>query len=175
MVKINDIDKEINNNYEEQKNENGMNPEMERGYFNNTIHFDRKVFRKKPDLNFAITHDPNVQSSENPDKLKEIEKMKKNPSYYAKTSNNGFFNTKNRINGNNMTQYKNNPNLSNFNQNQKINNTNNYGGNIGDAKKLNIDGNNGADNRYSDNYKMNRVSSGFGPKKNKMKKNWIIS
>ena len=39
----------------------------------------------------------------------------------SKTSSNGFFNPKNRINGNNMTQYKNNPNLSNFSKNKKIN------------------------------------------------------
>ena len=85
----------------------------------------------------------------------------------SKTSNNSFFNPKNRINGNNMTQYKNNPNLSNFSKNKKINKANNsYGGEnyIGDAGKLNIDENiNGADNRYNDTYKMNRTSFGFGP------------
>ena len=170
MVKIIDIDKEPNNNnYEEQKNGNGMQPEMEGGCFNNTINFEKNFFGKKPDPNFAFSHDPYVQSSENPEKLKEIEKMKKIQFTMSKTSGNGFFNVKNRINGNNMTQYKNNPNLSNFNQTQKINKTNNnYGGtmsnNLGDAGKLNLEGNNnGADTRYNDIYKMNRTSFGFGP------------
>ena len=167
MVKINDIDKENNNNnYEEQKNENGIAPTMEGEYFNNTLNFDRNVFGKKPDPNFAYSHDPYVQSSENPDKLKEIEKMKKIQFTMSKTSNNGFFNAKNRINGNNMTQYKSNPNLSNFSQNHKTNY--NYGGNmsnnIGNVGKLNLDENiNGSDNKYIDTYKMNRTSFGFGP------------
>ena len=135
MVSINDIDKEANNiKYEEQKNENGDNialSEMGGGYFNDTINFDRKVFGKKPDPNFGFSHDPYVQSSDNPEKLKEIEKMKKLQFTMSKTSSNGFFNDKNKSNG--MSQYQNNPNLTNFNQYQKLNKNNNlsnYGGNI---------------------------------------------
>ena len=167
MVSINDIDKEPNNiNYEEQKNEIGG------GNFDNTIAFDRNIFGKKPDPNFGFSHDPYVQSSENPEKLKEIEKMKKLQFTMSKTSNNGFFNDKNRANG--MAQYQNNPNLSNFNQYQKLNKQNNkfnYGGNmannLGGVGKLNIDDNNynGSENGFNETNKMSRTTIGFRPLK----------
>ena len=175
MVSINDIDKENNNiKYEEQKNEKDFSqsqPEFNGTYFNDTINFDRNVFGKKPDPNFGFSHDPYVQSSENPEKLKEIEKMKKLQFTMSKTSSSGFFNGKNRTNG--MSQYQNNPNLSNFNQNQKLNKNNNranYGGslanNLGGVGHLNIEGNiNGVENGMNETQKMNRTSIGFGPLK----------
>ena len=175
MVSINDIDKENNNiKYEEQKNEKDFSqcqPEFNGTYFNDTINFDRNVFGKKPDPNFGFSHDPYVQSSENPEKLKEIEKMKKLQFTMSKTSSSGFFNGKNRTNG--MSQYQNNPNLSNFNQNQKLNKNNNranYGGslanNLGGVGHLNIEGNiNGVENGMYETQKMNRTSIGFGPLK----------
>ena len=175
MVSINDIDKENNNiKYEEQKNEKDFSqsqPEFNGTYFNDTINFDRNVFGKKPDPNFGFSHDPYVQSSENPEKLKEIEKMKKLQFTMSKTSSSGFFNGKNRTNG--MSQYQNNPNLSNFNQNRKLNKNNNranYGGslanNLGGVGHLNIEGNiNGVENGMNETQKMNRTSIGFGPLK----------
>ena len=169
MVRINDIDKENINNikYEEQKNENAS-PEIEGNYFNDTINFDRKIFGKKPDPNFGFSHDPYVQSSDNPERLKEIEKMKKLQFTMSKTSSNGFFNGKDKNNG--MTQYQNNPNLANFNQYQKLNKNMNYGGNmannLGGVGHLNIDGNiNGGDNNFVEKNKMNRTSIGFRPLK----------
>ena len=174
MVRINDIDKESNNNnikYEEQKNENDITSEMEGGYSNDTINFDRNVFGKKPDPNFGFSHDPYVQSSENPEKLKEIEKMKKFQFTMSKTSSNGFYNDKNKSNG--MTQYQNNPNLTNFKQYQnlkKMNNKINYGGNmannLGGVGQLNINENiNNDDNGFNEINKMNRTSIGFRPLK----------
>jgi hypothetical protein len=169
MVSIKDIDKEANNiKYEEQKNENIALSDIEGGCYNDTINFDRNFFGKKPDPNFAFSHDPYVQSSENPDKLKEIEKMKKLQFTMSKTSGNGFFNDKNRSNG--MTQYEINPNLSNFNKYQKMNrnnNINNYGGkianNLGGVGHLNID--NGGENGFSESNRMNRTTIGFRPHK----------
>ena len=173
MVRINDIDKEtINNKCEEQKGEQGFLPEYEENNFNgyNTINFDRNVFGKKPDPNFAYLHDPSVQSSENPEKLKEIEKMKKLQFTMSKTSANGFFNDKNKSNG--MAQYQNNPNLYNFNQHQKMNKTNkiNYGNNtminnLGGVGQLNINGNTGDMNGIHESNKLNKTSIGFGPLK----------
>ena len=167
MVSIKDIDNEPKNfNYEEQKN--GINE----ANFDNTINFDRNVFGKKPNPNFGFSHDPYVQSSENPEKLKEIEKMKKLQFTMSKTSNNGFFNDKNRANG--MTQYQSNPNLANFNQYQKLNKQNNrtnFGGNIannlGGVGKLDIDDNyyNEADNGFNETNKMSRTTIGFRPLK----------
>ena len=167
MVSIKDIDNEPKNfNYEEQKNE------INEANFDNTINFDRNVFGKKPNPNFGFSHDPYVQSSENPEKLKEIEKMKKLQFTMSKTSNNGFFNDKNRANG--MTQYQSNPNLANFNQYQKLNKQNNrtnYGGNLannlGGVGKLDIDDNyyNEADNRFNETNKMSRTTIGFRPLK----------
>ena len=175
MVRINDIDNENNNNnnkYEEQKNEKDFiefQNEIKGNYFNDTVNFDRNVFGKKPDPNFGFSHDPYVQSSENPEKLKEIEKMKKLQFTMSKTTSNGFFNPKNKSNG--MSQYQSNPNLSNFNNqlNKKVN-KNNYPGNIannlGGVGQLNIEGNiNGNENGFSESQKMNRTSIGFRPLK----------
>ena len=173
MVSIKDIDNEANNiKYEEQKNENEINEDIGGGY-NDTINFDRNFFGKKPDPNFGFSHDPYVQSSENPDKLKEIEKMKKLQFTMSKTSGNGFFNDKNKANG--MTQFQSNPNLANFNQYQKMNRTNNihnYGGkvanNLGGVGHLNIDngnGMNGSENGLNESNRMNRTSIGFRPLK----------
>ena len=173
MVRINDIDNEINNNkYEEQKNEKDFiefQPEIKGNFFNDTVNFDRNNFGKKPDPNFGFSHDPYVQSSENPEKLKEIEKMKKLQFTMSKTSSNGFFNGKNKSNG--MTQYQNNPNLANFNQKlNKNNNKTNYQGiianNIGGVEQQNIKRNiNGNGNGFSESQKMNRTSVGFRPLK----------
>ena len=155
MVRINDIEQESNNNnikYEEQKNENDITSEMEGGYSNDTINFDRNVFGKKPDPNFGFSHDPYVQSSENPEKLKEIEKMKKK----------GFYNDKNKSNG--MTQYQNNPNLTNFKQYQNLNKNNNKMNNLGSVGQLNINENiNDGGNGFNETNKMNRTSIGFRP------------
>ena len=164
MVRINDIDKESNNNikYEEQKNENDITSEMEGGYSNDTINFDRNVFGKKPDPNFGFSHDPYVQSSENPEKLKEIEKMKKLQFTMSKTSSKGFYNDKNKSNG--MTQYQNNPNLTNFKQYQNLNKNNNKMNNLGSVGQLNINGNiNDDGNGFNETNKMNRTSIGFRP------------
>ena len=175
MVSINDIDKQSNNNnikYEEQKNENNLS-EVDYGKEipnNDNIEFDRNYFGKKPDPNFGLSHDPYVQSSDNPEKLKEIEKMKKLQFTMSKTSSSGFFSGKNKNNG--MSQFQNNPNLSNFNQKTNKNNSKlNYGGstianNLGGVGSLNIDGNiNGNDIRTNEIKKMNKTSFGFRPSK----------
>ena len=165
MVRINDIEQESNNNnikYEEQKNENDITSEMEGGYSNDTINFDRNVFGKKPDPNFGFSHDPYVQSSENPEKLKEIEKMKKLQFTMSKTSSKGFYNDKNKSNG--MTQYQNNPNLTNFKQYQNLNKNNNKMNNLGSVGQLNINENiNDGGNGFNETNKMNRTSIGFRP------------
>ena len=167
MVRINDIEQESNNNnikYEEQKNENDITSEMEGGYSNDTINFDRNVFGKKPDPNFGFSHDPYVQSSENPEKLKEIEKMKKLQFTMSKTSSKGFYNDKNKSNG--MTQYQNNPNLTNFKQYQNLNKNNNKMNNLGSVGQLNINENiNDGGNGFNETNKMNRTSIGFRPLK----------
>ena len=173
MVGINDIDKNMNK-YEEKKNEKDYieYQSENQNAFNDTINFDKNIFGKKPDPNFAYSHDPYVQSSENPEKLREIEKMKKLQFTMSKTASNGFFNPKNKTNG--MTQYQNNPNLSNFNQrlNKNPNNKMNYGGsnvnNLGDVGTLNIEGinsNNGNENGFGDMKKMNRTTVNFRPLK----------
>ena len=169
MVSINDIDNEIkanNKKYEEQKNENEIQSGMEGEFYNDTINFDRNFFGKKPDPNFGFSHDPYVQSSENPEKLKEIEKMKKLQFTMSKTSTNGFFNNKNGNGGNGMTQYQSNPNLTNFKTNYQNNLKANLANNLGGAGKLNINGNiNGSDNGVNQISKMNKTSIGFGPMK----------
>ena len=88
MVKISDIDKvnainNINNNINENKSNNGKSEEdkSESNYNQelggtNTINFDREKFGKKPDPNFAFLHDPSVQSSENLERLKLLERKK---------------------------------------------------------------------------------------------------
>jgi hypothetical protein len=169
MVSINDIDKQnINNNFEEQKNENNSSEhDLGREIPNNNIDFDRNVFGKKPDPNFGLSHDPYVQSSDNPEKLKEIEKMKKLQFTMSKTSTSGFFNGKNKNNG--ISQYQNNPNLSNFNQkfnknNNKLSYGNNIANNLGGVGSLNIDGNiNGNENISNEIKRMNKTSFGFRP------------
>ena len=139
---------------------------MEGEFYNDTINFDRNFFGKKPDPNFGFSHDPYVQSSENPEKLKEIEKMKKLQFTMSKTSTNGFFNNKNGNGGNGMTQYQSNPNLTNFKTNYQNNLKANLANNLGGAGKLNINGNiNGSDNGVNQISKMNKTSIGFGPMK----------
>jgi hypothetical protein len=165
MVGINEIDT-INNKFEEQKNENQAEPEFSKGYFNDTVNFDREKFGQKPDPFFGFSHDPYVQSSEDPERLKEIEKAKRQQITMSKTSSSGFFNVKDKANG--MSNYQNNPNLSNFN---KFNKTNrNYIGsvanNLGGVGQLNIDGNvNGSSTGLNETKKMNRTSVGFRPMK----------
>ena len=175
MVRINDIDNEtVKNNikYEEQKNENIMSDSQIESYggnFNNNANLNLNKYGKKTDPFFGISHDPYVQSSENPEKLKEIEKSKKLQFAMAKTSNSGFFNGKDKANG--ISQYQNNPNLSNFNKFHKLKNSNNkmnYGGNIvnnlGGVGQLNIDGKvNVNENELNETKKMNKTSMGFGP------------
>ena len=193
MVKINDIEKEapindtnnINNNINDNKdiNSNGhfeedkseSNPNQEIYSYENTINFDREKFGKKPDPNFAYLRDPSVQSSENLERLKLIEKEKgiriaQKTLSMSKTGN-GFFNPK--MNGNEIAKYQNNPNLTNFIQYQRLNSNNNrmnYGGkmanDLGGVGHLNIE--NGMNEITSDNYetkKMNKTSIGFRPVK----------
>jgi hypothetical protein len=165
MVGINEIDT-INNKFEEQKNENGVEPEFSGGYFNDTVKFDREKFGQKPDPFFGFSHDPYVQSSEDPERLKEIEKAKRQQITMSKTSSSGFFNVKDKANG--ISNYQNNPNLSNFN---KFNKTNrNYAGsvanNLGGVGQLNIEGNiNRSNTGLNETKKMNRTSVGFRPMK----------
>ena len=150
MVGINEIDT-INNKFEEQKNEKN---------------FDREKFGQKPDPFFGFSHDPYVQSSDDPERLKEIEKVKKQQITMSKTSSSGFFNAKDKANG--ISNYQNNPNLSNFN---KFNKTNrNYAGNVannlGGVGQLNIEGNiNRSNTGLNETKKMNRTSVGFRPMK----------
>ena len=185
MVKINDIEKEANldnnkenvvknNNFEEDKSESNYNQEI----YNNqdTLNFDREKFGKKPDPNYAFLHDPSVQSSENLERLKLIEKekgirMAQKTLSMSKTGN-GFFNNK-KINGNEIAKYQNNPNLTNFVQYQRINANNirmNYGGkmanDLGGVGHLNIE--NGMNDMLYENNdvkQMNKTSIGFRPMK----------
>ena len=165
MVGINEIDT-INNKFEEQKNENQAEPEFSKGYFNDTVNFDREKFGQKPDPFFGFSHDPYVQSSDDPERLKEIEKAKKQQITMSKTSSSGFFNVKDKANG--ISNYQNNPNLSNFN---KFNKTNrNFAGsvanNLGGVGQLNIEGNiNRSNTGLNETKKMNRTSVGFRPMK----------
>ena len=185
MVKINDIEKEqvLNNNdinnaeiksnshFEEDKNE--INKEKEKEI--NTINFDREKFGKKPEPNFAYLHDPSVQSSENVERLKLIEKEKgiriaQKTLSMSKTGN-GFFNNRNM--NNEISKYQNNPNLTNFIQYQRLNSNNNrmnYGGkianNLGGVGHLNIEnGMNEIINEPNEMIKMNKTSIGFRPMK----------
>ena len=185
MVKINDIEKEqvLNNNdinnaeiksnshFEEDKNE--INKEKEKEI--NTINFDREKFGKKPEPNFAYLHDPSVQSSENVERLKLIEKEKgiriaQKTLSMSKTGN-GFFNNRNM--NNEISKYQNNPNLTNFIQYQRLNSNNNrmnYGGkianNLGGVGHLNIEnGMNEILNEPNEMLRMNKTSIGFRPMK----------
>ena len=165
MVKINDIDKEnitennnINNNIQNEEEKSESNSNNRDIYYNTAINFDREKFGKKPDPNYGYLHDPSVQSSENLERLKLIEKekslrMTQKTLSMSKTSNNGFFN-------NGVTKYKNNPNLNNFVQYQKLNSNNNrmnYGGkianNLGGVGHINVE--NGADINDINNINMN--------------------
>jgi len=182
MVKINDIEKEanlnnnkennLNNNFEEDKSESNSQDI----YNNNTLNFDREKFGKKPDPNFAFLHDPSVQSSENLERLKLIEKekgirMAQKTLAMSKTGN-GFFNNK-KMNDNEIAKYQNNPNLTNFIQYQRINSNNNrmnYGGkmanNLGGVGHLNLEnGMNEVVQENNDMKQMNKTTIGFRPMK----------
>ena len=185
MVKINDIDKETalnnninnnnnNNNFEEDKSESNYNPQEIIN--NNTLNFDREKFGKKPDPNYAYLHDPSVQSSENLERLKLIEKQKgikiaQKTLSMSKTGN-CFFNGKN-TKGNDIAKYKNNPNLINFVQYQKLNSNNNrmnYGGKIaydlGGVGHLNLENDiNEGLYENSEMKKMSKTVVGFRPMK----------
>ena len=201
MVKINDIDKEqpkndnninikdnssnnnnINNaenksnsHFEEDKSESNYGRDI---YNNNdTVNFDREKFGKKPDPNYAFLHDPSVQSSENIERLKLIEKekgirMAQKTLLMSKTGN-GFFNTKNLNGGNEIAKYQNNPNLTNFVQYQRLNSKNNrmnYGGkianNLGGVGHLNLEnGSSEIENEQNDMKRMNKTTIGFRPMK----------
>ena len=186
MVKINDIEKETNNNnnttnynninnnnFEEDKSDSNYNKEI---INSDTINFDREKFGKKPDPNFGYLHDPSVQSSENMERLKLIEKekgikMAQKTLSMSKTGN-CFFNGKN-IKGNEISKYKNNPNLVNFVQYQKLNSNNNrmnYGGKIandlGGVGHLNLENDiNEASYENNEMKKMSKTSVGFRPMK----------
>ena len=205
MVKINDIEKEqqlntnnknnsdnnknnntnINNaenksvsHFEEDKSESNSGKDI---YMNNnninTINFDREKFGKKPDPNYAYLHDPSVQSSENLERLKLIEKeksirMAQKTLLMSKTGN-GFFKSKNMNGGNEIAKYQNNPNLTNFVQYQRLNSKNNrmnYGGkianNLGGVGHLNIDnGTSEINEEQNDMKRMNKTTIGFRPMK----------
>ena len=175
MKKVNVVNKAVNNNInipEERKDiidNNQIDPNFEECNSNaNTINFDREVFGKKPDPNFGFYHDPHVQSSENLERLQEIEKAKKMKFAMSKTTNNGFFKSKN--NDNIIAKYKNNPNLYNFNKYQNISGNKIYGGvqetNLGSAGQLNLEeGNQGEKNEMDELKRMNRTSIGFRPMK----------
>ena len=175
MKKVNVVNKAVNNNIdipEERKDiidNNQIDPNFEECNSNaNTINFDREVFGKKPDPNFGFYHDPHVQSSENLERLQEIEKAKKMKFAMSKTTNNGFFKSKN--NDNIIAKYKNNPNLYNFNKYQNISGNKIYGGvqetNLGSAGQLNLEeGNQGEKNELDELKRMNRTSIGFRPMK----------
>ena len=183
MVKINDIEKEanlnnnkennLNNNFEEDKSESNSQDIYNN---NNTLNFDREKFGKKPDPNFAFLHDPSVQSSENLERLKLIEKekgirMAQKTLAMSKTGN-GFFNNK-KMNDNEIAKYQNNPNLTNFIQYQRINSNNNrmnYGGkmanNLGGVGHLNLEnGMNEVVQENNDMKQMNKTTIGFRPMK----------
>ena len=183
MVKINDIEKEanlnnnkennLNNNFEEDKSESNSQDIYNN---NNTLNFDREKFGKKPDPNFAFLHDPSVQSSENLERLKLIEKEKgirmAQKTFAMSKTENGFFNNK-KMNGNEIAKYQNNPNLTNFIQYQRINSNNNrmnYGGkmanNLGGVGHLNLEnGMNEVVQENNDMKQMNKTTIGFRPMK----------
>ena len=195
MVKINDIEKEqqlntntnntnINNieiksnsHFEEDKSESNLDKD---NYINNnginTINFDREKFGKKPDPNYGYLHDPSVQSSENLERLKLIEKekgirMAQKTLLMSKTGN-GFFKSKNMNGANEIAKYQNNPNLTNFVQYQRLNSKNNrmnYGGkianNLGGVGHLNIDNGTEINEEQNDIKRMNKTTIGFRPMK----------
>ena len=173
----NNIENKSNSHFEEDKSESNMDKDI---YMNNnninTINFDREKFGKKPDPNYGYLHDPSVQSSENLERLKIIEKekgvrMAQKTLLMSKTGN-GFFKSKNINGGNEIAKYQNNPNLTNFVQYQRLNSKNNrmnYGGKIanilGGVGHLNIDNGSEINEEQSDIKRMNKTTIGFRPMK----------
>ena len=172
---INNIEKKSNGHFEEDKNETNS-LEIFNNNNNNTINFDREKFGKKPDPNYAYLHDPSVQSSENAERLKLIEKeksirMAQKTLMMSKTGN-GFFKSKNMNGGNEIAKFQNNPNLTNFVQYQRLNSKNNrmnYGGkianNLGGVGHLNIDNGTEINEEQNDIKRMNKTTIGFRPMK----------
>ena len=174
---INNIENKSNGHFEEDKSETNSNKEIFNNINNNTINFDREKFGKKPDPNYAYLHDPSVQSSENAERLKLIEKeksirMTQKTLMMSKTGN-GFFKSKNMNGGNEIAKFQNNPNLTNFVQYQRLNSKNNrmnYGGkianNLGGVGHLNLEnGTSEITEEQNDMKRMNKTTMGFGPLK----------
>ena len=159
MMKINDMpDNNINYNYEEQKNEIiPFQEEFSGGNFNPNVNFDKEKYGKKPNPFFGFSHDPYVQSSENPERLKEIEKNKKILLSMAKTTTNNFYNNDKLVD-----KYKNNPNASNFQKSNKLYYNNANANCLGGVGQLNLENNINNNNEIK---KMNKTSSGFRPLK----------
>ena len=174
---INNVENKSNSHFEEDKSESNSGIDI---YMNdnniNTINFDREKFGKKPDPNYGYLHDPSVQSSENLERLKLIEKekgirMAQKTLLMSKTGN-GFFKSKNINGGNEIAKYQNNPNLTNFVQYQRLNSKNNrmnYGGkianNLGGVGHLNIDNGTEINEEQNDIKRMNKTTIGFRPMK----------
>ena len=174
---INNIEIKSNSHFEEDKSESNLDKD---NYINNnginTINFDREKFGKKPDPNYGYLHDPSVQSSENLERLKLIEKekgirMAQKTLLMSKTGN-GFFKSKNMNGANEIAKYQNNPNLTNFVQYQRLNSKNNrmnYGGkianNLGGVGHLNIDNGTEINEEQNDIKRMNKTTIGFRPMK----------
>ena len=174
---INNKENKSNGHFEEDKSESNSGKDI---YMNNnninTINFDREKFGKKPDPNYGYLHDPSVQSSENLERLKIIEKekgikMAKKTLLMSKTGN-GFFKGKNINGGNEIAKYQNNPNLTNFVKYQRLNSKNNrmnYGGkianNLGGVGHLNIDNGSEINEEQIDTKRMNKTTIGFRPMK----------
>ena len=174
---INNIEIKSNSHFEEDKSELNLDKD---NYINNndinTINFDREKFGKKPDPNYGYLHDPSVQSSENLERLKLIEKekgirMAQKTLLMSKTGN-GFFKSKNMNGANEIAKYQNNPNLTNFVQYQRLNSKNNrmnYGGkianNLGGVGHLNIDNGTEINEEQNDIKRMNKTTIGFRPMK----------
>jgi hypothetical protein len=174
-ININNIENKTNSHFEEDKSETNFNQDICNN--TNTINFDREKFGKKPDPNYAYLHDPSVQSSENAERLKLIEKeksirMTQKTLMMSKTGN-GFFKSKNMNGGNEIAKFQNNPNLTNFVQYQRLNSKNNrmnYGGkianNLGGVGHLNLEnGTSEITEEQNDMKRMNKTTVGFRPLK----------
>ena len=174
---INNVENKSNSHFEEDKSESNSAKDIYMDNNNiNTINFDREKFGKKPDPNYGYLHDPSVQSSENLERLKLIEKekgirMAQKTLLMSKTGN-GFFKSKNINGGNEIAKYQNNPNLTNFVQYQRLNSKNNrmnYGGkianNLGGVGHLNIDNGTEINEEQNDIKRMNKTTIGFRPMK----------
>ena len=134
--------------------------EFSAGCFNSTINFDKEKYGIKPDPFYGFSHDPYVQSSDNPERLEEIVKAKKKQCIMSKTSANGFYDNNSKI----MEKYKNNPNAINFQkQNKNCYNEPNVNS-LGAVGQLNLEGNE-ANINNSEVKRMNRTSSCFRPLK----------